>query len=326
MFPYVRMRRLRKKDSLLEMLSETLVHPKDLIAPIFVIPGNEKKEEIKSMPGVYRISPDLCAKEAKELYDLGIRSIILFGIPESKDPRGESSLKDDGVVQVALKEISEKVPEITLITDICLCEYTDHGHCGVLDNKGRVINDSTLEILAKQAISHAKYGADIVAPSGMMDGMVFAIREALDEEGYEDVGIMSYSAKFFSSFYGPFRDAAESSPSFGDRRNYQMNFRNPREALREVELDVVENADIVMVKPALSYLDIIYRVSQQFELPVAAYNVSGEYSMIKFAAKEGLIDGKKAMVEVLTAIKRAGADLIITYFAKEYAKFYRESQ
>ena len=326
MFPSIRMRRLRKKNSLLEMLSETHVHPSCLIAPLFIVPGSGVKQEISSMPGVMRFSPDVAADEAEGLFGLGIRSVILFGIPESKDPEGRSSLKEDGVVQRALREISKRVPELTLITDVCLCEYTDHGHCGVLDETGYVLNDETLKILGQQAVSHAASGADMVAPSGMMDGMVAYIRERLDEEGFNDVSIMSYSAKFFSSFYGPFRDAAESSPSFGDRRAYQMNFRNPREALREVELDVMEDADIIMVKPALAYLDIIYRVKEEFPNPVAAYNVSGEYSMIKYAAKEGLIDGQKAMVEVLTAIKRAGADLILTYFAKEYAKFYRELQ
>ena len=314
--PLYRPRRLRLNENIRRMVRETRLSPDDFIYPMFVTHGKGVKKEIGSMPGNYQQSIDNLVKDCEEVKSLGIPAVILFGIPEHKDEVGSEGYSDDGIVQRAIKAIKNKLPELTVITDVCLCEYTSHGHCGVL--KGHTVdNDATLELLAKEALSHAKAGADMVAPSDMMDGRVGAIREALDEHGFFDTPIMAYAAKYASSFYGPFREAAESTPQFGDRRSYQMDPPNSREALREVALDIEEGADIVMVKPALAYLDIIYQVKQQFNLPVAAYNVSGEYSIIKAAAKMGWIDGERAMMESLISIKRAGADMILTYFAKE---------
>jgi porphobilinogen synthase len=301
---------------------ETALSPLDLIYPLFVGPGKDKAQPVTSMPGVAQLSVDRAVKECQEASSLGIPAVILFGIPKHKDPLGSEAYLDSGIVQQAIREIKEKVPGLVVITDVCMCEYTDHGHCGVVKN-GDVDNDSTLELLAKEALSHAKAGADIVAPSDMMDGRVAAIRKALDENGFQQVAIMAYAAKYASGFYGPFREAAESTPQFGDRRSYQMDPGNTDEALREVELDIREGADIVMVKPAMAYLDIVYRVKQKFGYPVAAYNVSGEYSMIKAAGKNGWIDERRIMMEVLLSIKRAGADMILTYFAKEVARQFR---
>ncbi len=318
-FPRQRLRRLRQTENLRKLIRETTLSPDDFIYPLFVVHGKGIKKEIPSMPGNYQQSIDNIVKDAKEAYSLGIPAIILFGIPEHKDELASEAYSKKGIIQQAIKAIKDKTPELIVITDVCLCEYTSHGHCGVIKN-GKILNDPTLQLLAKEAVSHAKAGADIVAPSDMMDGRVAAIRSALDKEGFADTPIMSYAAKYASSFYGPFRDAAESTPKFGDRRTYQMDPANAREAIREAALDIEEGADIVMVKPALSYLDIIYRIKNEFNLPVAAYNVSGEFSIIKAGAKLGWIDEKRMMMEVLTSIKRAGADLILTYFAKEAAK------
>ena len=301
------------------MVRETSLSPDDFIYPLFVTFGKGVKKEISSMPGCFQESVDKIVRHAKEVYSLNIPSIMLFGIPKHKDKIGSSAYDEHGVVQNAIKAIKDAVPELYVITDVCMCEYTSHGHCGVIKN-GEVLNDPTLELLSKEAVSHTKAGADMVAPSDMMDGRVSAIREALDGEGYETIPIMSYAAKYASAFYGPFREAAESSPQFGDRRSYQMDPANRREALREVALDIEEGADIIMVKPALSYLDIVSDVRDAFDVPVAAYNVSGEYSLVKAAGKLGWIDEQRAMMEILTSIKRAGADLILTYFAKEAAK------
>jgi len=300
------------------MVRETTLSPDDFVYPLFVTHGKGVKKEISSMPGNYQQSIDNIVKDCEEVKDLGIPAVLLFGIPEHKDEVGSEAYADEGIVQHAIKAIKHRLPDLIVITDVCLCEYTSHGHCGLIKN-GVVQNDATLELLAREALSHARAGADMVAPSDMMDGRVGAIRGTLDSEGFYDIPIMSYAAKYASSFYGPFREAAESTPQFGDRRSYQMDAPNSREALREVALDIDEGADIVMVKPALAYLDIIYQVKQQFNLPVAAYNVSGEFSMIKAAAKLGWIDGERAMMESLIAIKRAGADIILTYFAKEAA-------
>ncbi|RMG60658.1 MAG: porphobilinogen synthase [Deltaproteobacteria bacterium] len=319
-FPEVRMRRLRKTENLRRMVRETNLTLDDLIYPLFVIHGKGVKNEIPSMPGVFQLSIENLVKEAREAYDMGIPAVLLFGIPEKKDPVGSDAYSDDGIIQRAVRELKNALPDLVVITDVCMCEYTDHGHCGVLDESGYVNNDATLELLARSAVSHAKAGADMVAPSDMMDGRVAAIRDALDEEGFETVPIMSYAAKYASAFYGPFRDAAESAPKFGDRRAYQMDPPNVREAIREVALDIEEGADIVMVKPALAYLDVIREVRETFDHPVAAYNVSGEYSLVKSAGKMGWIDEERVTLEILTAIKRAGADLIITYHAKEAAK------
>jgi porphobilinogen synthase len=316
--PFYRPRRLRASENIRRMVRETKLSPDDFIYPLFVIHGKSMKKEISSMPGNFQQSIDNIVKDCEEVHRLGIPAVILFGIPEHKDETGSEAYSDEGIVQRAIKAIKHKLPDLVVITDVCLCEYTSHGHCGVIKN-GVVQNDATLELLAREAVSHAKAGADMVAPSDMMDGRVGAIRHALDAEGFADTPIMAYAAKYASSFYGPFREAAESTPQFGDRRSYQMDAANSREALREVALDIDEGADIVMVKPALSYLDIIYQVKQQFNLPVAAYNVSGEYSIIKAAAKLGWIDGERAMMESLLSIKRAGADIILTYFAKEAA-------
>ncbi len=300
-------------------MRETSLSPDDFIYPLFVTFGKGIKKEISSMPGCYQESTDLIIKHAKEIYSLGIPSVILFGIPEYKDEIGSSAYDEAGVVQKAIKAIKDAVPELYVITDVCMCEYTSHGHCGFI-KEGDVNNDKTLELLSKEALSHAKAGADMVAPSDMMDGRVRAIRDFLDKEGFSHIPIMSYAAKYASAFYGPFREAAESTPQFGDRRTYQMDPANRREALKEVALDIEEGADIVMVKPALSYLDIISDIRNSFNVPVAAYNVSGEYSLVKAGAKLGWIDEERVMMEILTSIKRAGADLIITYFAKEAAK------
>jgi porphobilinogen synthase len=322
--PLYRPRRLRSNENIRRMVRETKLSPDDFIYPLFVTHGKGVKKEIGAMPGNFQQSIDNIVKDCEEVKGLGIPAVILFGIPEHKDEVGSEAYSDEGIVQHAIKAIKHKLPELIVITDVCLCEYTSHGHCGVIRN-GVVQNDATLELLAKEAVSHAKAGADMVAPSDMMDGRVGAIRHALDSEGFHDTPIMSYAAKYASSFYGPFREAAESTPQFGDRRSYQMDAPNSREAIREVALDIDEGADIVMVKPALSYLDIIYQVKQQFNLPVAAYNVSGEFSMIKAAARLGWIDGERAMMESLVSMKRAGADMILTYFAKEASALLQKS-
>lgn len=300
-------------------MRETDLNPQDFIYPLFVIPGKGVQNPITSMPECFQESPDIAVESAKEAFSLGIPAVILFGIPDKKDEIGSSAYDDSGVVQQTVRAIKDTIPDMIIITDVCLCEYTSHGHCGIIKN-GKVDNDSTLEVLALEALSHARAGADIVAPSDMMDGRVGYIRKALDQEGFTDTVILSYAAKYASAFYGPFREAAQSAPAFGDRRSYQMDPANRREALKEVALDIEEGADIVMVKPALAYLDIISDVKRSFNVPVAAYNVSGEYSMVKAAAKLGWLNEDAVMLEILTAIKRAGADLILTYFAKRAAK------
>ncbi len=318
--PYYRPRRLRRNEDIRRMVRETILTVNDLIYPMFVVEGKDIQNPINSMPGNYQLSIDLLVKEVKEVHNLGVPAIILFGIPKQKDALGSDATSDDGIVQRAVKAIKDTVPNMYVITDVCFCEYTDHGHCGAIKD-GMVDNDATLEMLGQQVITHGRAGADMVAPSGMMDGMVAAIREALDDNGFTDIPIMSYAAKYASAFYGPFREAAESAPQFGDRRAYQMDPANAREALLEIELDVDEGADIVMVKPALSYLDIITKTREITNLPVAAYNVSGEFSMVKAAAKMDWIDEAKVALEILTSIKRAGADLILTYYAKDAAKW-----
>jgi len=321
-YPAVRMRRMRISESLRLMAQETKLSASDLVMPLFVSEGISEKRPIESMAGCFQIPVSAVAEEAKKITEAGILSVILFGIPANKDERGSEAFNKDGVIQRSVSEIKDSGAKLVVITDVCLCEYMSHGHCGVIRGEGdnvTVDNDATLELVAKTAVSHAAAGADIVAPSGMMDGAVRAVRKALDEDSFPMTAIMSYSAKYASSFYGPFRDAAESPPAFGDRKAYQMDISNWREAMREIELDVEEGADIVMVKPALAYLDVICRARQRFDVPVAAYNVSGEYAMIKGAAEKGWIDGKAAALEVLTSIKRAGADLIISYFATEIA-------
>ncbi|HBJ74275.1 MAG TPA: porphobilinogen synthase [Syntrophaceae bacterium] len=318
-FPEYRARRLRKNENFRCLIRETKLSVDDLVYPLFAVSGKSVKKPITSMPGQFQLSVDYIAKEAQKARDLGIPAVLLFGIPAKKDKMATDAFAKDGIVQQAVKRIKNEVPDILVITDVCLCEYTSHGHCGMLE-KDSVQNDETLEVLAETALSHTRAGADMVAPSAMMDGQVAAIREALDENAFENVPIMAYAAKYASSFYGPFREAAESTPQFGDRKAYQMDPANADEAIREMSLDVGEGADIIMVKPALAYLDIICRAKQEFDLPVAAYNVSGEYSMIKAAAHLGWIDEEKAMVESLTAIKRAGADIIITYFALQMAR------
>ncbi len=327
MFPINRPRRLRSSSQLRRMVQETVVTASDLIYPLFAVPGQSVATEVKSMPGVYQLSVDKIVEEAKEVYDLGIPAVILFGIPADKDVDATGAWHDCGIVQKAATAIKQAVPDLIVIADTCLCEYTPHGHCGYLetgDLTGRVLNDPTLELLKKTAVSQAQAGADIIAPSGMMDGFVSAIRQGLDEAGLQDTPILSYAAKYASAYYGPFRDAAESSPQFGDRRTYQMNPANGREAIKEVELDIVEGADMLMVKPALAYMDIIWRVKQVTNLPVAAYNVSGEYSMVKAAALNGWIDEKKVTLETLTSFKRSGADLILTYHAKDAVRWLNE--
>ncbi len=318
-YPIYRPRRLRRDERFRSLIRETSLDPKNFIYPLFIGPGRDKAEPISSMPGVAQLSVDRAIREAQEVNSLGISAVILFGIPKQKDALGSEAYAADGIVQQAIYAIKEKVPELLVITDVCLCEYTDHGHCGVVKN-GDVDNDSTLELLAKEALSHAQAGADIVAPSDMMDGRVGAIRKILDDNNFQQTPIMAYAAKYASGFYGPFREAVESAPQFGDRRSYQMDPANAEEALREVDLDIREGADIVMVKPALAYLDIIYRVKQKFGYPLAAYNVSGEYSMIKAAGQNGWIEESRIMMEVLFAIRRAGADMILSYFAKDAAR------
>lgn len=318
-FPVSRLRRLRKTSVLRDMFRETNLTKNDFIFPLFVAEGANVKREISSMPNMFQLSVDNVLRECEELLNLGINAILLFGIPDFKDEVGSSGYASDGIVQKAAREIKKNYPEMLVITDVCLCEYTSHGHCGVIENEF-VQNDATLELLGKQALTHAESGADIIAPSDMMDGRVGAIRKVLDENGFSETPVMAYAAKYSSAFYGPFREAAESAPQFGDRKSYQMDYGNSDEAMREIALDIQEGADIVMVKPALSYLDIIRRAKDNFNLPICAYNVSGEYSMVKAAAERGWIDGEKVMLETLTAIKRAGADVIITYFAKEAIK------
>jgi len=327
MFPTVRPRRLRQTSVLRRMVRENTLTVDDLIYPLFAVPGSSVAKEVMSMPGVYQLSVDKIVDEAKEVYDLGIPAIILFGIPEDKDLDATGAWHDCGIVQKATEAVKKAIPDLVVIVDTCLCEYTSHGHCGYLevgDLSGRVLNDPTLELLKKTAISQANAGADIIAPSGMMDGFVQAIREGLDGANFQDIPILSYAAKYASAYYGPFRDAADSSPQFGDRRTYQMDPGNSREALKEVELDLWEGADMVMVKPALSYMDIIWRIKEMTNLPVAAYNVSGEYSMVKAAALNGWIDEEKVVLETLTSFKRAGADLILTYHAKDAARWLQE--
>ena len=319
-FPVTRMRRLRASQTIRAMVRETELSVKDLIYPLFVVYGQNKKISVSSMPGIYQFSVDLVVEEARRVNQLGIPAVLLFGIPEHKDAAGSSAWQEHGEVQRAIRAIKDRCPDLMVITDVCMCEYTDHGHCGMVEDNGVVNNDATLELLAREALSHVRAGCDMVAPSDMMDGRVAAIRRCLDENSYSQVPIMAYSAKYCSSFYGPFREAAESAPRFGDRQTYQMDPANVREALREVALDIGEGADIVMVKPALPYLDVIRAVKDQFAMPMAAYNVSGEYAMVKAAAMQGWIDEERVVREVLTSIKRAGADLIITYFAPYMAE------
>ncbi len=316
---------MRQNATLRAMIRETRLSPAQMIYPLFIMPGKGKREPVPSMPGVDRISVDQLQQEAASCMDVGINSVILFGLPEKKDGLGTGAYANNGIVQQAIKELKNTAPKMNVITDVCLCEYTDHGHCGCLTGH-EVDNDATLELLAKTALSHARAGADMVAPSDMMDGRISEIRSALDENGFHMVPIMSYAVKYASAFYGPFRDAADCAPQFGDRRSYQMDPANSREALREATLDVEEGADILMVKPAVAYLDIISRLRDEFDLPIAAYHVSGEYAMIKAAAEKGWIDGERVMAETLLSIRRAGADIIITYFAKDMAKLIREQR
>jgi len=321
-FPTQRPRRLRRTEALRGLVRETRLSAAGLIYPMFVCPGTNVRREVGSMPGVYQQSVDKIVEECREVEGLGLPGVILFGLPESKDARGSSSTSAHGVVQKAIEAIRKSKLNLLVITDVCLCEYTDHGHCGVIEN-GAVANDATLPILAAQALSHAHAGADIVAPSDMMDGRVAAIREALDEHKFQDIAILAYAAKYCSGFYGPFREAADSAPQFGDRRSYQMDPANAREALKEVALDLEEGADLVMVKPALPYLDVIRRVRDKFDVPVGAYNVSGEYAMVKAAAQKGWLDEKRVALEILTGIQRAGADFILTYHAKDAAQWLK---
>lgn len=324
MFPIHRPRRLRNHPQLRRMVRETVLTTSDLIYPLFAVSGEAIAQEVKSMPGVYQLSVDKIVEEAKQVHDLGIPAIILFGIPVDKDQEATGAWHDHGIVQQAATAVKQAVPDLIVITDTCLCEYTTHGHCGYLevgDLTGRVLNDPTLELIKKTAVSQAKAGADIIAPSGMMDGFVQAARAALDEAGFQDIPIFSYAAKYASAYYGPFRDAADSTPQFGDRRTYQMDPSNAREALKEVRMDIHEGADMLMVKPGLAYMDIIWQVKQASELPVAAYNVSGEYSMVKAAALNGWIDEERVVLETLTGFKRAGADMILTYHAKDAARW-----
>ncbi len=322
-FPQLRMRRMRRTETLRALVRETHVEVNDLIYPIFVEEGKRIKAEISSMPGVFRYSPDRLSTEIKEVVGLKIPAVLLFGIPKDKDEAGSAAYQKNGVVQQAIKTIKSAVPELIVITDVCLCEYTNHGHCGVIVN-GEVDNDRTLPLLAKMALSHVEAGADIIAPSDMMDGRVQIIRKALDQSNFQNIPILSYAAKFASAFYGPFREAAESTPQFGDRRGYQMDPPNLREAVREAGQDIEEGADMIMVKPALSYLDVIRKVRDTYDYPLAAYNVSGEYSMVKAAVQRGWLEEKRVVLEILTAIKRAGADIILTYHAKDVARWMRE--
>ena len=319
---FKRLRRLRMTETFRSMVRETELSVNDFIYPLFVVPGTKVRKEVKSMPGVFQLSIDELVRECAEVRTLGIPAVILFGIPAHKDELGSEAYDEAGIVQMAIRSVKKEVPELSVITDVCLCEYTSHGHCGIVRN-GEIMNDESIELLAREALTHAQAGADMVAPSDMFDGRVRAIREILDGNGFPNTPIMSYAAKYSSGFYGPFRDAAESAPKFGDRRSHQMDPANANEALREVEQDIAEGADIVMVKPALAYLDVIRRVKDRFGMPTAAYSVSGEYSMIKAAAQNGWIDEQRIMMEVLTGIKRAGADLILTYFAKDAARLLR---
>ncbi|MEJ5376598.1 MAG: porphobilinogen synthase [bacterium] len=323
-YPLYRPRRLRRNEALRRLVRETSLCPEDLIYPLFVVPGRDVQEEISSLPGQFHLSVDKLPGVGREIHELGILGVILFGLPSRKDERGSEAYDPQGIVQRAVRELKQAVPELLLITDVCLCEYTDHGHCGLIVN-GDVDNDASLELLALTALSHVQAGADMVAPSDMMDGRVSAIRKALDAEGFQGIPILSYAAKYCSSFYGPFREAAQSAPRFGDRRSYQMDPPNWREALREVTLDIQEGADIIMVKPAMPYLDIITRVREQFHYPVAAYQVSGEFAMIQAAARLGWLDAQKAMLEALVGIKRAGADFILSYAAPEVARLLEEA-
>lgn len=314
-----RPRRLRRSEALRSLVRETRLAPEDFILPLFACTGTKVRREIPSMPGVHNLSVDQIAKEAAEARKTGVKGVILFGLPETKDEMGSGAYHEQGVVQQAVRAIRESAPDLVIMTDTCLCEYTSHGHCGVVQD-GRVLNDESLELLARTAVSQAEAGADVVAPSAMMDGQVGAIREALDDAGFDQVAIMAYAVKYASAFYGPFREAADSAPAFGDRRAYQMDAANSREALREAELDYAEGADFLMVKPATCYLDILNTLREQFDLPLAAYHVSGEYAMIKAAAQRGWIDEERVMLETLTSIKRAGADIILTYYAREAIK------
>ena len=318
-FPEYRPRRLRRTESLRRMIRETVLTPDDLILPLFAIGGKDIRNPIPSMPGHFQLSVDRLGAAVREAWSCGIPAVILFGLPDTKDPLGTRAYAKDGIVQKAIKAAKDAVPEMTIITDVCLCQYTDHGHCGMLDGH-EVDNDATLDLLTRTALSHAKAGADMVAPSDMMDGRVAEIRDGLDDAGFSHIPIMAYAAKYCSSYYGPFREAADSAPQFGDRRSYQMDPSNALEAVREATLDVEEGADIIMVKPALAYLDIIYRVREELDLPVAAYSVSGEYAMIKAAEEKGWLDGPRVMMETLTAMKRSGADMILTYFAVDAAR------
>ena len=322
-FPSFRFRRLRRTGLLRELVQETILNPKDFVYPLLVTHGRNVRAEIPSMPGVYHLSIDQLAKEGKEVFSLGIPAVLLFGLPAAKDEVGSEAYAEDGIVQLAVRALKDAVPDLLVVTDVCMCEYTSHGHCGVIVD-GDVDNDQSLELLARTALSHTMAGADIVAPSDMMDGRVGAIRAVLDAEGYTNTPIMAYAAKYASAFYGPFREAADSTPQFGDRRSYQMDPPNVREALREIEADIAEGADIVMVKPALAYLDVIAKARELFAHPLAAYNVSGEYAMVKAAGRAGWIDEQRVTMEVLTGIRRAGADIIITYHAKEAAQWLRE--
>ena len=324
-FPVARLRRLRMTETLRGMVRETHLSPDDLIYPLFVVPGSNVKKEVSSMPGVYQMSVDQIVRECADVHALGIPAVIFFGIPEEKDEVGSGAYDTHGVVQEALRAVKKEVPDLFLITDVCLCEYTSHGHCGIVRGN-EIVNDESVELLAREALSHAEAGADMVAPSDMFDGRVGAIRRALDEHDFRNIPIMSYAAKYASGFYGPFREAAESTPKFGDRRSHQMDPANSDEAIREVAQDIAEGADIVMVKPALPYLDVLYRVKQQFGMPTAAYNVSGEYAMVKAAVQNGWLDEKSTVLEMLTGIKRAGADLILTYFAKAAAGLLRRKR
>lgn len=319
-YPEIRMRRLRKSEAMRRLVRQTILSVDNLVYPLFVKKGKGLKEPIQSMSDCFHFSPDTIAAEAKEVFSLGIPAILLFGLPSKKDSTGSEAWSENGSVQQAVREIKSAVPDLLVITDICLCAYTDHGHCGVISKDGKIDNDATCELLAKVALSHAQAGSDIVAPSDMMDGRVKFIREALEENSFHDTVIMSYAAKFASAFYGPFRDAAESAPAFGNRKTYQMDPANANQALAEIALDIEEGADIVMVKPALLFLDIIAKAKQRFDTPIAAYNVSGEYMMLNTAADKGLLDHNAAIIETLTSIKRAGADIIITYFAKQFAQ------
>jgi porphobilinogen synthase len=324
-YPTKRLRRLRYNPPVRDLVRETVLTKNDLIYPLFVVPGNKNKKEVRSMPGVFQMSVDVVVEECLEVASLGIPAVILFGIPDHKDEVGSGAYDENGIIQQAVRAIKSEVKNLLIITDVCLCEYTSHGHCGVLQGE-TILNDETLSLLAKEAVSHAKAGADIIAPSDMMDGRVSAIRKALDYKGFNHIPILSYSVKYASGFYGPFRDAAESAPAFGDRRSHQMDIANSNEALREAESDIEEGADIIMVKPAGAYLDIIWRVKEKFGMPTAAYQVSGEYAMIKAAGRNNWIDEERVMIESLIAIKRAGADVILTYFAKDVARYLNKNK